>query len=584
MAVTPDADPPSFERDFHDASRRFTRIGPGSIGGKAEGLWRIRERILGRIDLADHPWARVQVPTLAVVGADHFRSFIVRNRLSDLLSRNADDDRIAHVFQRAELPAELVGDLRALIGAVHTPLAVRSSSRLEDALDHPFAGVYTTKMIPNNEIEEDLRFRRIESALKLVYASTWFGAARSAQHAAGVEPVDEAMAVILQEVVGRRRGDRFYPTVSAVARSWNFYPPTGARPEDGVVSLALGLGKTIVDGGVCWSYSPAAPAAPPPFNDVGELLDNTQRRFWAVHMGPPPLPDPIRETECMIQADLATAESDGVLRYLVSTYDAGADRLYPGLASRGPRAVTFAPLLAGRLLPFPDLVRALVAAAEEEMGGPVEIELAVTLDDEADPPVQVGFLQVRAMQVANGETVVEASELDAADAVVATGAVLGHGRRDDIRDVVYLPPERFDRSATPVIAKQVETVNRQLVEAGRPYLLIGFGRWGTSDPWLGIPTAWGQISGARVIVESTLPDVRPELSQGSHFFHNLLAFHILYLSVEHDGPHPVDWSWLARCEEVSSSDHVRHVQTSEPLDVRVDGGARRGVIRHHGRR
>jgi len=579
------ADPssvPRFDREFFGVENTFTRIGGGALGGKASGLLRVREEILSRLDPQEFPYIEVSVPTATVLTTELFDSFIQRNQLQDITSSDLPDDRIAHAFQRAELPAEHVGDLRGLISSVHAPLAVRSSSLLEDDLDHPFAGVYGTKMVPNNEIEEDARFNRLLEAIKFVYATTFFAESKDYLRSIGVQLGEERMAVIIQEVVGQRAGDRFYPCVSGVARTHNYYPTGHARAEDGVVTIALGLGKTIVDGGLCWSYSPAFPKAPPPFNDLGELLKNTQTLYWAVHMGDPPPYDPIRETEHLVQPGLAEAEADGVLRYLVSTYDPGSDRLNPGLDVRGPRALTFAPMLGSRLLPFNDLLKRLLELSEDALGTPVEIEFAINLDRQDALPARVGFLQVRPMMVGGEHIDVAENDLIADDVVLASENVLGNGHRSDLEDVVFVRPDAFEPAETPAIAKELEGINRRLVADGRRYLLIGFGRWGTSDPGLGIPVAWGQISGARAIVEATLPDVQPDLSQGSHFFHNLLGFHVLYLSVEHHGPHRIDWDWLGRQPVVQSTPHVIHARLAEPLEVRVDGAGGRGVIRRHG--
>ena len=573
---------PRFDREFFGAENAFTRIGGGALGGKASGLSRVREEILSRLDPQAFPYIEVSVPTATVLTTELFDSFIHRNSLEDIASSDLPDDRIAHAFQQAELPAEHVGDLRALISCVHTPLAVRSSSLLEDDLDHPFAGVYGTKMVPNNEIEEDARFNRLVEAVKFVYATTFFAESKDYLRSIGVQLGEERMAVIVQEVVGQRAGDRFYPCVSGVARSHNYYPTGHAKAEDGVVTLALGLGKTIVDGGLSWSYSPAYPKAPPPFNDLGELLKNTQTLYWAVHMGDPPPHDPIRETEHLVQPGLGEAEADGALRYLVSTYDPGSDRLNPGLDVRGPRALTFAPLLGSRLLPFNDLLKRLLELSEDALGAQVEIEFAINLDRQDALPARVGFLQVRPMMVGGELIDVAENDLFADDVVLASENVLGNGHRNDLEDVVFIRPDAFEPAETPAIAKELEGINRGLVADGRRYLLIGFGRWGTSDSSLGIPVAWGQISGARAIVEATLPDVQPDLSQGSHFFHNLLSFRVLYLSVEHHGPHRIDWNWLGRQPVVQSTAHTTHVRLPKPLEVRVDGAGGRGVIRRHG--
>ena len=315
------ADLPSFDRHFWDGTFQFTRIGTGALGGKASGLAFAKDLLAETIGASAFSEVEVNVPTMAVIATDCFDEFIARNRLGELRVEDLPDDRIGHAFQQADLPVELLGDLRALTTQVKTPLAVRSSSLLEDALDRPFAGVYGTKMIPNNQFDPDTRFRRLTEAIKFVYASTYFREARDYIKTTGHDPKEEKMAVILQEVVGRRHGDRFYPDVSGVARSYNFYPTGPALPEEGVASLALGLGKTIVDGGVAWTFSPAYPKKPPPFGSVQEMLRGTQTEFWAVNMGKPPAYDPVNETEYLVTAGLKEAEADDVLRCLASTFD-----------------------------------------------------------------------------------------------------------------------------------------------------------------------------------------------------------------------------------------------------------------------
>ena len=572
MSLANGASVPRFDRSFFTSEERITQIGDGALGGKARGLLLARG-ILRQTE--PPPEFRVTVPRMAVIATDVFDAFMNRNALDAVVASDRPDDRLALAFQRAELPVEIVGDLRALVEAAHTPLAVRSSSLLEDALYRPFAGVYETKMIPNNQPDADTRFRKLAEAVKLVYASTFFGAARSYRRATGLESENEKMAVIVQEVVGRRHGDRFYPDVSGVGRSYNFYPTGAARPEEGVVSLALGLGKTIVDGGQCWSYSPAHPNSPPPYGSASELLDNSQTSFWAVNMGRPPEYDPIAETEYLLHGSLSDAEQDDTLRHLASTYDAGSDRLSPGIGGRGPRALTFAPLLVLRQRPLNELLKALIEACEQDLQGPVEIEFALSLGEE---PAELGFLQVRPMVVSNERVEIPESDLEAPGLLLASRRAMGNGRIDDIRDVVYVKPDGFEARFTPAVAAELEQMNSRLLDEERPYLLIGFGRWGSSDPWLGIPVLWGQISGARAIVEATLPDMNVEPSQGSHFFHNISSLGVSYLTVPHHAQSPIDWAWLDAQPSAAEAEYVRHIRLPQPLLVKVDGRVGRGAI------
>ncbi len=563
---------PRFDRSFFTSEERITRIGEGALGGKARGLLLARDILR---HMSPPSGFRVTVPRMAVITTDVFDAFMDRNALGAVVASSRPDDRLALAFQRAELPVEMVGDLRALVEAAHTPLAVRSSSLLEDALYRPFAGVYETKMIPNNQPDADTRFRKLAEAVKLVYASTFFQSAQGYRRATGQGEQGEKMAVIIQEVVGRRHGDRFYPDVSGVGRSYNFYPSGAARPDEGVVSLALGLGKTIVDGGQCWSYSPAHPTAPPPYASTGDLLDNSQNSFWAINMGRPPEYNPIAETEYLLRGRLSDAEEDGTLRYLASTYDARSDRLSPGVGVSGPRALTFAPLLVLRQRPLNDLLKTLVATCERALECPVEIEFALDLGPE---PAELGFLQVRPMVVSHERVDISDGELAGPGLLLASRRAMGNGRVDTILDVVYVKPDGFDARFTRAIAAEIESLNLRLLEEERPYLLIGFGRWGSSDPWLGIPVSWGQVSGARVIVEATLPGMDVEPSQGSHFFHNISSLGVGYLMAPHRGQPPTDWAWLEAQRSVAETDHVRHVRLRRPLLVKIDGRVGRGAV------
>lgn len=570
---------PVFDRNFWDRTFRFTRIGSGALGGKASRLVFMKD-LLPALDASVFPGFEISVPTMAVLSTDLFDEFIAQNHLSDLHFEELSDDLIAHAFQKASLPAELVGDLRALITAVKSPLAIRSSSLLEDELQRPFAGVYATKMIPNNELDPAARFHRLTEAIKLVYASTYFKEARAYIRTTGSDPTQEKMAVIIQEVVGRRHGDRFYPDISGVARSYNFYPSGDARPEEGVVSLALGLGKTIVDGDVCWTFSPAHPKNPPPFGSIKELMNGTQTRFWAVNMGKAPEYDPVNEVECMVHANIVDAENDEVLRLVASTYDPGSDRIIPGIGQHGPRVLNFAPLLTYEEFPVTAVLRLLLETAEKAIGEKVEIEFAISFEEQRGQSIsaRLGFLQVRPMLVSGKVVNVTAENLRDADAIIASDMVMGNGEVDSIRDIVFVRPENFSVRLTPKIAEQLDAVNRKLLIEKSPYLLIGFGRLGSSHASLGIPVNWSQISGARVIVEATQPQMNVELSQGSHFFHNLSSFGASYFMVHHDSLFRIDWHWLNQQTIVEETELIRHVRLPEPLLVRVDGRTARGVI------
>jgi len=566
---------PAFDRRFFASADLCTRIGTGGLGGKAQGLLGA-QAVLGGLPPDALGGLEVRIPRMIVVTTTVFDEFMAQNGLDEVVAADPPDDRLAHAFHLASLPVEWLGDLRAIVEEVHTPLAVRSSSLLEDAVHRPFAGVYATKMIPNNQADADARFQRLVDALKFVYASTFFRSARSYRRAANVGR-DEKMAVLIQEVIGKRYGDRFYPTVSGVAKSYNFYPTGSADREDGVVLLALGLGKTIVDGSLCWVYAPSRPGVAPPYGSVGELLDASQREFWAVNMGAPPAFDPMAETEFLTRGTLDDAAYDGTLAAVASTYDPGSDRLYPGLRPIGPRAVDFAPILKLGTPPLNDVVRQLLGHLAETLATPVEIEFAVALGAD-DGTGRFGFMQVRPMAVSTTRVTITDAEWEAPTVVAASTRALGNMDDASITDVVYVRPDRFEKRHTREVAGEIARRNDALQAEGRPYLLIGFGRWGSSDPWLGIPVEWGDIAGARVIVEATLPTMDVEASQGAHFFHNLSAFEVSYLTVPHTATPGVDWDWLDALPTVAESEFLRHVRTDRPLTVKVDGYSGRGAV------
>jgi hypothetical protein len=525
---------PRFEREFFGSAQLFMRIGDGDFGGKAGGLLGAHSVLEEQPPPGEYPELNIEIPTTTVLTTELFDAFMERNGLYETALSGAPDDRIALAFQRGDLPAEYLGDLRALSdNTAGRPLAVRSSSLLEDALEHPFAGIYETKMIPNNQSDPNDRFKRLVEAVKFVYASTFFSAAASYLRATDKTPRDEKMAVIVQEVVGERHGERFYPHLSGVCRSYNYYRTGQAKPEEGVVNLALGLGKTVVDGGVSWSYSPRHPRVRPPFASVAELVKNTQLRFWAVNMGKSPAYDPTKETEYLLDAGLEDADYDDALRFVASTYDPNRERLSPGVGVKGPRVLDFAPILDLELWPVNAVIKRLLEVFEGASGSAVEIEFAATFPGKTDQRARFAFLQVRPMMVSKERVELPENVRETANLLLASDRVMGNGVVDSLGDVVYVKPEAFESRLTPRIAEELDVINRKLQKQGRAYLLIGFGRWGSSDPWLGIPVNWGQICGAKVIVESTLEGMNVEPSQGAHFFHNISSFRVSYFTVHH---------------------------------------------------
>ena len=568
---------PQFTEKFFDSGVPITCLGSGEYGGKANGLIFINEMLKSKFNSNDFPSFVVNIPTMTIIPTDVFDEFMRKNDLYQIAYSDLPDDRIALAFQKADLPFGVLGGLRTLITKVKSPLAIRSSSMLEDALHEPFAGIYSTKMTPNNQGDTDTRFSKLIEAIKLVYASIYFKAAKDYIAATEHKTEEEKMALIIQEIVGNRYSDRYYPELSGVAKSYNFYPFGNAKPEDGVVNLAFGLGKTIVDGGLSWVYSPKLPKESPPYGSIGELLKQTQTEFWAVNMGKPQSYDPIKETEFMLEENITVAEPDSTLRFVASTYIPDSGRISIGVGNPGPRVINFGYLLVLNDIPLNSLIETLLKFCEEELKTPVEIEFAVTFN-----PLRFGFLQVRPMVVSSDKVEVTEEDLLDENILVASRNVLGNGINNTIKDIVYVKPESFEAKHTNQIAGELESINKILVNLHRPYLLIGFGRWGSSDPWLGIPVNWGQVSGAKAIVETAMENLNVEFSQGSHFFHNLTSFNVSYFSVKISDSYKIDWEWLSKQHVEYETDFVRQVSLSSTLHTKVDGRSGRGIINKTG--
>ena len=549
-------------------------IGSGQIGGKAQGLARIRKILASEFKASEFPTIQIEIPWFTVICTDIFDAFMLDNNLYEIAYADLSDERIVSAFQQAVFPAHVLDALRPLVKDISMPLAVRSSSLMEDAKHMPLAGVYITKMIPNQNCDADTRLSNLIKAVKLVYASTFFMDAKSNFARIEQRIEDEKMAVIIQQTVGSQHSGRYYPELSGVARSYSYYPFKPAKPQDGVVSLALGLGKTIVDGGASWIYSPIYPKIAPPFGSVNDLLKSSQTEFWAINTDEPCGNDPADDTEYMQRQSITTAEKDGSLRYLASTFNPQSGRLTPGISVKGPRALTFAPLLVLREMPVNELLIRLMSICEKEFETAVEIEFAMTFN-----PNRFAFLQVRSMVIPEGNVEITPDEMTGQDILLASETVFGNGVNDNVRDIVYVKPDNFELRHTRMAVSELEKMNAKLVKVGRPYLLVVFGRLGTADPWLGIPIPWRQINGARVIVEATKENIKVELSQGSHFFHNIINLNILYFCLPHASPYVIDWDWLGQQELVEETHFLRHVQLPKPLIVRVDGRSNKGVIR-----
>ena len=557
----------------------FLQIGGGSLGGKARGLAFIRHILrLRGLDRA-FPGIRIAVPPTLVLTTTIFDNFLADNGLLDLALHGDDDHEIERAFLAATFPIWLLENLLAFLEGTHYPLAVRSSSLLEDSQYQPFSGVYETFMLANQHPDINVRLDQLMEAIKLVYASTFSQHAKTYVRATPYRLEEEKMAVTLQQVVGASHNQRFYPDFSGVVRSRNFYPMPPVKVEDGFAAVALGLGRAVVGGGKCLTFSPVHPRNLVQFSSVEDMLNNSQSEFWGLELAHPgPTEDPRDSLREMLYG-LDAAERDGTLQSLASTYSAQNHAVYDGLSRQGPRVVSFAPILKHGLFPLPQILERLMRIGEEALGRPVEIEFAVRLPQSPEEPANFGFLQLRPLVMSREGEDIRIEEFDSDQLICQSSVVLGHGRMEDIRDVVVVDSHRFERSRSHQVAQDVAHLNAKLSHQNSPYLLIGVGRWGSTDPWLGIPVAWDQIAGARVIVESGFRDFRVAPSQGSHFFQNLTAFQIGYFTINPDaGEGFLDWTWLAAQPAVEEHGCVRHLHFESPITVLMNGKESRGVI------
>jgi hypothetical protein len=568
-----------FSRRRFDRQAEFVRIGDGSLGGKGRGLAFINS-LLNRYNICDfYDGVSISVPPSAVIGTSVFDEFISKNNLYSYALGNHTDREIARAFAEGIFPAETSRDLEAYLEVVDYPLAVRSSSLLEDSYYQPFAGIYDTHMLPNCYTGKIGRLERLEMAIKYIYASAYFHNARNYIEATGNRIEEEKMAVVIQKAVGSRKGNFFYPTLSGIARSYNFYPLGDIKPEEGVAYLALGLGKTIVEGGNCLYFSPSRPGSLPQFAAPRDFLANSQKDFFAIDMSDPSVyPVPGGESG-LVRLGLMQAEADGTISLVGSTYLPDDDRVQDGVSRNGVRVVTFAPILKAKLFPLDAIIRFLLHLGSTAMNCPVEIEFAADLATLPKKECHFSFLQIRPMAKDTHFQDISIDDIDRKRIICRSEQSLSNGRILDIYDIIFIKPENFDRTYMPQMAEQVGEFNRNFKSRNKPYLLIGPGRWGTSDRWLGIPVSWDQISSARVIVEAEYGDFVVTPSFGTHFFQNIISSNIGYLTVHAvDKNSFIDWSWLSHQKVSSETDYLRHVTLDNPIEVLIDGRIGRAII------
>ncbi len=569
-----------FSKETFDPESSFARIGGGSLGGKARGLGFVNT-LINDYNVRDR-FGNVQiyVPPAVVLGTDVFDQFIDENNLRDFALNCTDDKEITKRFLEAEkFPEEILGELAGFLDIIHSPLAVRSSSLLEDSQYHPFAGVYETYMLPNNQVNPLIRLNNLLNTIKRVYASTFYQGTKDYIKITSYRLEEEKMAVIIQKMIGNKHENRFYPDISGVAKSYNFYPLPPQKSFDGIASVALGLGKTVVDGGNTVRFCPKYPTDLIQFYSVLETLDSSQREFFALQLDASEDFGYTTHDMMLKLYPLDTAEKDGTLIYAGSTYIKDNDSIADGLARSGMRVVTFSPILKNKVFRLPEILDLLLDMGTWGMGTPVEIEFAVNISSNKNKPNEFGLLQMRPLVIHRelDELNIEDFELD--EIICQSDQTLGNGVLNDIFDVVFVDYHNFDRSKSREVALEVSYFNSKLISEKKPYLLIGVGRWGTLDPWLGIPVNWEQIAGAKAIVETSFKEMSVTPSQGSHFFQNITSFMVGYFTVNpHNGKGYLNWDWLFKQEPVEEKIFTKHLRFEKPIIIKMNGHQNKGVI------
>ena len=566
-----------FRRDRFDRYSNFARIGEGSLGGKGRGLAFIDNIVKHHPELNQFDNATVMIPKTVVLCTDLFEEFMDHNNLYQLALSDADDAVILDAFRRATLPASLEGDILTFIEATSSPIAVRSSSLLEDSHYQPFAGIYNTYMVPLL----DNRHRMLSmlcDAIKGVYASVFFKDSKAYMQATRNVIDQEKMAVILQEVVGRQYGDRYYPSISGVGRSLNYYPIGDELAEEGIVSLALGLGKYIVDGGQTLRICPHHPGKVLQMSDTEMALRETQTRFYALDLKNMGENFSVDDAFNLLKLSVREADKDGALQYLASTYNPTDQVIYPGVYPEGRKIISFVGVLEHDVVPLPHLLREVLRLGQEAMRRPVEIEFAVEIDATTRSCVFY-LLQIRPMVDVKSDVHINLSEIRPETILLQSNNALGHGQMDDLTDVVYVKTDGYNAGNNPLIAEEISRINAKFLDRGEHYVLVGPGRWGSSDSWLGIPVKWPNISAARIIVEAGLTNYRVDPSQGTHFFQNLTSFGVGYFTInDFNGDGVYNRAVLDALPAVEETAHVRHVRFPHALSIKVDGKKKLGYV------
>lgn len=558
----------TFDSDIMD----FVKIGNGSLGGKARGLGFMSALLHQHPGLFEiYSEIQIQIPKTLVITTQGFESFIVLNQLQYVSKTDLADGDIAQIFLQAKMPDWLVSDLEAFLEQVKYPLSIRSSSLLEDAHYQPYAGLYHTYMIPNNHPDASVRLSQLIDAIKLVYASTYYEDPRSFTRHSVSQPQEESMAVIIQQLVGEAYGDYFYPAISGVGQSHNFYPVSHMKPEDGIAHIAIGMGKTVVEGEKNLRFSPRYPQILPQFTTVEDILANSQRYFYALKVHNYPEHLNYNRYSNLEKREIDEAETELPIRLLSSVYSVNEHRVRDSGNIPGAKIITFASVLKHDLFPLPQLLSDLLVLGRKGMGCPVEIEFSVNLGTDGQRKNDFYFLQIRPMAAEIDRNDVAITDEEINKAFCFSQNVLGNGKYENISDVIYVKPNEFKIDATVQMAEEIGGINALLAKEKRRYLLIGPGRWGSSDRWLGIPVQWRNISGVGAIMELKNSQIHADPSQGSHFFQNITSLGIPYITVVEDSADILDWKSLESLPMVHETKYIRHVRLEKPFTIKIQG-------------
>jgi hypothetical protein len=568
-----------FDKTSFDEYQIFSRIGEGSIGGKARGLAFINRIIKTNKLFNKFPEVLITIPRTVVLSTDIFDEFMDQNNLYSIALSDLSDDEILNRFVNAELPGHVYQDFYAFLAVSRNyPIAVRSSSKLEDSHYQPFAGIYSTYMIPRLSDNKQM-VKVLSDAIKEVYASVYYRASKAYMTATSNVIDEEKMGIILQEVCGNRHGDIFYPTISGVARSINYYPIGSEKAEDGIANIALGLGKLIVEGGMSLRFCPKHPKKILQLSSPEAALRDTQKFFRALDMNIESFVPSTDDGVNIPKIDINDLVNDGAMKYAASTYDRNNNVLRDGIIYPGKRIITFANVLQHKLFPLAEILNTLLDLGEKEMNNPIEIEFAANLETPAGSPSVFNFLQIRPIVHSDETHSINLEHIKQEETIIYSESALGNGIFKGIHDLLYIKPESFNPAQNKNVVAIIDNLNSTFVKKGSGYVLIGPGRWGSTDPWLGIPVKWPQISAARIIIESGLKNYRIDPSQGTHFFQNLTSFRVGYFTINpfiNEGYYNVDY--LNKLEAVYEDSFIRHVRFEKPLEILIDGRKHKGLI------